>query len=50
MSVTLNQLSKMTPEQQAVRLRGIDEPTRLKLLHKTLEITAALVNEGLRSN
>lgn len=32
MNVTLAQLARMTPEQQATRLWGIDETTRLKLM------------------
>ena len=49
-SVTLNQLLKMSPEQRAQRLRGIDEPTRVKLLLQVAEVAAALVNEGLRNS
>lgn len=48
MSVTLAQLVKMTPEQREVRLKGIDEPTRLALLRQAAEVQAAIVNEGLR--
>jgi len=47
-SVTLQQLVKMTPEQREARLRGIDEPTRVKLLLQCAEIIAALSNEDLR--
>lgn len=47
MSVTLAQLAKMTPEQRAVRLRGIDEPTRQRLLSQCNEIIGSLVNERL---
>ncbi|AUX82928.1 hypothetical protein PBI_POCKET_29 [Microbacterium phage Pocket] len=50
MSVTLNQLLKMSPEQREGRLRGIDEPTRVKLLMQCNEIIAALVNEELRQH
>lgn len=48
MSVTLQQLIKMTPEQRAARLRGIDEPTRLKLLLQVSEVLASIVDEDLR--
>lgn len=44
MNVTLQQLVKMTPEQRTQRLRGIDEKTRVKLLHQSVEVMAALVN------
>lgn len=47
-SVSLQQLVKMTPEQRAQRLRGIDEPTRIKLLQQAAEVLAAISNEGLR--
>ncbi|WNN95823.1 hypothetical protein SEA_CHIKPIC_29 [Microbacterium phage ChikPic] len=49
MSVSLAQLVKMSPDQRAQRLRGIDEPTRLKLLLQCTEVLAALANEGLRN-
>ncbi|QDK03689.1 hypothetical protein SEA_MCUBED_29 [Microbacterium phage MCubed] len=50
MSVSLAQLVKMSPDQRAQRLRGIDEPTRLKLLLQCTEVLAALANEGLRNS
>jgi hypothetical protein len=49
-SVTLAQLAKMTPEEQQRRLRGIDEPTRLKLLVSAAQVLASISNEGLRSS
>lgn len=49
MSVTLQQLVKMTPEQREQRLRGIDERTRVRLLQQAAELLASISNEGLRN-
>lgn len=48
MSVTLQQLLKMDAAQRVVRLRGIPEPTRVKLILECTDLLAALSNEGLR--
>ncbi|WNN96061.1 hypothetical protein SEA_SCHIMMELS22_30 [Microbacterium phage Schimmels22] len=45
---TLAQLSKMDTATRVVRLRGIDETTRTKLVMQCVDILAALSNEGLR--
>lgn len=46
--VTLGQLAKMTPEQRAMRLRGIAPSMLAQLQREATEVLTAIVNEGLR--
>lgn len=46
--VTLAQLAKMTPEQRATRLHGINPKERERLEQEAMRVLAAIVQEGLR--
>lgn len=47
---TLPQLAKMTPDAQKLRLRGIDEKSRQKLLTQASELLASISVVGLHKS